>query len=888
MIARLTAVRQTHALGRAERGTRMLASSSEAMSLSSGGRLGPYQIVGFLGAGGMGVVYRARDSRLGREVAIKVLPDELSSDPERLERFSREARAVAALNHPNILSVYDVGDEGGTPYAVFELLDGETLRGRLGRGPLPAADAVELAAQAARGLAAAHREGIVHRDVKPENLFLARGRLLKILDFGLAKAVADGEGATAETASALTEAGGRVGTAAYMSPEQARGQHVDHRSDLFSLGAVLHEMLGGVSPFRRETAADTVVALLKEPPAMLPAAATRELPGLSPVLARCLAKDPEERFQTAADLEFALQQALGSAGGVSIPGAGTTRVPRSWLVAGFVALALAASAVGLFVARRGAPEPPSFRLLTARTGVVTSARFSNDGQSVFFSGAWGGGRMETLEQRLDELESRALDLPPGRVVGSAAGELAILSTPNPFWTNPVRSTLVRVPARGAGARVVADDVTGADWARDGSSFAIVRQDGGVDRLEYPPGRGLYTSPGSLTALRISPDGRSVAFLERPVRGEVLTRLGVVDGAGRVGFLMKPPGFVEGMAWSPDGREVWISGWFAVSQDTSTFSLVAVTLSGRTRLLLTLPGPFRLLDLGPKDRVLLAVDQRRVETAGRLAGDDRERDLSLRDWTFLMDLAPDGRIILFSDRDPRNGTMAAFLRRAAEPQPVRLDLGEPQSLSPDESRLTLFVRLPDSLRVIPTGAGTPLTLPRGSITHYFNSRWLPDGRHLLIAAQEKDRPKRLFLQEVPDGLPRPVTPEGIMTMYPAISPDGKWVAAGLERRGSLQQAWPLGGGDPRPLPGLKPGDWVVRWSSDGRFVFAYENNLLQPPWPILRVNLETGRREVWKELQPVASSGVAFLLRLHVTPDGRSYAYTFERAQSQLYLVTGLR
>jgi dipeptidyl aminopeptidase/acylaminoacyl peptidase len=860
------------------------------MPLPPGERLGPYEIVGLLGTGGMGVVYRARDARLGREVAIKVLPDELSSDPSRLERFSREARAVAALNDPHILSVYDVGDERGTPYVVFELLDGETLRTRLGRGPLPAADAGEFAAQAARGLAAAHREGIVHRDVKPENLFLARGRVLKILDFGLAKALAvgNGGGATAETADAMTEPGGRVGTAPYMSPEQARGRSVDHRSDLFSLGVVLHEMLGGASPFRRETAAETIVAILKEEPGTLAAAATQGMPGLRPILARCLAKDPEERFQSAADLDFVLRQALGSADSVGSPRARGTRLQRSRVMAGLVVLALAAAAAALLVGRRSAPEPPSFRQLTARTGVVTSARFSSDGQSVFFSGTWGGDGMETLEQRLDELESRALALPPGRVVGAAAGELAILSTPSPEWTNLVKSTLVRVPARGAGARVVAEGVRCADWARDGSTFAIVRQDGGVDRLEYPPGRALYTSPGTLSELRISPNGRRVAFLEQPVRGETDARLGVVDGAGQVGFLAEPRGSIEGIAWSPDGQEIWISGWLTVSEDAMTASLAAVTLSGRTRLLLRLPGPFRLLDVSPPDRVLLAVDERRVETAGRLAGDDRERDLSFRDWTFLMDLSADGRTILFSDRDPRVGTQAAFLRRAAEPQPVRLDLGEPQSLSPDGSRVTLFVRIPESLRVIPTRAGTALTLPRGSIAHYFNSRWLPDGRRLLVAAQEKDRPKRLFLQDVPDGLPQPVTPEGVTTMYPAISPDGRWVAAGLEQPGSLQQAWPLDGGDPRPLRGLKPGDWVVRWSGDGRFVFAYENDRLQPPWSILRVDLETGHREVWKELQPRSSPGATFLARIHVTPDGQSYGYTFKRAQSQLHLVTGLR
>jgi dipeptidyl aminopeptidase/acylaminoacyl peptidase len=859
------------------------------MRLSAGGRLGPYEVVGLLGAGGMGVVYRARDPRLAREVAVKVLPDEFSLDPGRLERFRREARAVAALDHPNILSVHDVGTEGGTPYVVFELLEGQTLRERLAGGPLPVRTALDLAVQIARGLGAAHRRGIVHRDIKPENLLVARGGLLKILDFGLAKALGGGDArrSTEETATA-TKDGGQPGTAAYMSPEQARGQPVDPRSDLFSLGVVVHEMLTGASPFHRDTPAETVVAILKEPPGPLPPAVVEGASGMGPVLARCLAKEPDDRFQSAADLEFALQQTLGSPGTVGAPRARAQGARPFRVAAALIALALVAGVASLFVGHGTAPRPTAFRKLTARAGFVASARFSPDGQTVLFSGTWAGHEMETLEQRLDALEPRALELPPGRVSGSAGGEVAIVMATGPFWQkNWPPGTLFRVPAQGGGARIVAEGITSADWARDASAFAIVRRDGGFDRLEFPSGRRVYSSPGTLTRPRISPDGRSVAFIEHPVRGETAARLGVVDDAGLVRFLTEGQRELWGMSWSPDGREVWVSG--RVEESTGVSSLEAVTESGRKRLLLRLPGgPLRLLDVSPQGRALLAVDQWRWHTVGRLAGDDRERDLTFRDRTYLMDLSPDGRTILFSDVDTRQDRPTAFLRRAADPQPVRLDFGEPQSLSPDGSRLILFVRDPESLRVIPTGAGEAFTLPRGAIAHYFNSRWLPDGRRVLIAGQEKDRPKRLFLQEVPDGLPRPATPEGIMTMYPAISPDGKWVAAGLQQHGALQAAWPLGGGNPRPLRGLEPGDWVLRWSDDERFVFAYETGRAQPPWLIFRVDLETGQRAVWKELPPPGSSGVPLLTRIQVTPDGRWYGYTYTGIQSDLYLVTGLR
>ena len=861
------------------------------MALSAGGRLGPYQVVGLLGAGGMGLVYRARDPRLGRDVAIKVLPEELSRDPKRLERFAREARAVGALSHPNILSVHDVGSEDGAPYVVFELLEGETLRERLEGGPLPARAALDLAVQVARGLGAAHRQGIVHRDLKPENLLVTRGGLLKILDFGLAKSRGPENGAGPEerTASGVTEPGGRLGTAAYMSPEQARGEPVDHRSDLFSLGVVIQEMLVGASPFRRETAAETIVAILKESPPALPPAVAVDLPGLGAIVARCLAKDPEDRFQSAVDLEFALRQALGPAGPAG-PVPGAPKAGRR-LAALAPVVAFAAGAALVLVGRGTPPDPPGFRKLTARPGAVASALFSPDGFTVLFSGSWAGSGLRTFEQRIDALEPRVLDLPSGRVVGSAGGEHAIVTASGP-QTGSWSGTLIRTPQQGGGARVVAEGVVNADWAADGSAFAITRTDGGRARVEYPPGRTLYETPGALAGVRISPDGKKVAFIEHPVRGHLESRIGVVDAGGAVTFRGRPKVWIRSMAWSPDGHEVWFtySEWGLVphADAPSGWSLGAVTLSGRERLLLRLPDTFRVLAVSARGNALLSIDQLRRETVGRLAGDVEERDLAFRDGTFLLDLAPDGRTILFADRDTRSGRLTAYLRRAAEAQPVRLEQGEPHSLSPDGSRVTLNIQGREGLRVIPVGAGEAVMLPRGTIDRYYNSRWLPDGRRVLVAAQETDRPKRLFVQDVPSGLPRPVTPEGVMNMYPAISPDGKWVAAGLEQKGSLQSAWPIDGGEPRPLRGLAPGDWVVRWSDDGHSVFAYDPGRVDPPWPVVRVDLETGRREVWKELVPPGASGATQLLRVQVTPDGRSYGYTFERAQSDLYLVSGLR
>ena len=288
------------------------------MALTTGTKLGPYEIQSPIGAGGMGEVYRASDTRLGRDVAIKVLPESFASDADRLRRFEQEARSIAALNHPNILAVHDIGEQGGIRYIVTELLEGRSLREQLNDGPLPVRKALDFARQICDGLAAAHSRGIVHRDLKPENIFCTREGHVKILDFGLAKqglpqgdhADATMNGAT--MAVAQTEPGMVMGTVGYMSPEQVRGVTADHRSDLFSLGAILYEMLSGRRAFKRDTTAETMTAILKEEPPELTATNTAISPGLDRIVHRCMEKEPAQRFQSASDLGFALESLSGT------------------------------------------------------------------------------------------------------------------------------------------------------------------------------------------------------------------------------------------------------------------------------------------------------------------------------------------------------------------------------------------------------------------------------------------------------------------------------------------------------------------------------------------------------------------------------------------------
>ena len=363
------------------------------MTLTAGSRLGPYEIVSPLGAGGMGEVYKARDTKLNREVAIKVLPERLAGDPDALQRFEREARAVAALSHPNILAIHDFGDQDGTAYAVTELLEGKTLRERL-EGPLPARKAIEYAVQVAHGLAAAHGKGIVHRDLKPENIFVTDDGRVKILDFGLARQqspVLSGAPLTeAPTTPASTEPGVVLGTVGYMSPEQVRGYAADHRSDVFSFGAVLYEMLTGRRAFRGASAADTMSAVLNAEPELAPAFSTSE-PALTQIVRRCLEKSPGERFQSAQDLAFALASLSSSTRSGTTPRFPIR--PRRIAVGSVAALAVLLAAFAVF-SRVGGRRHPIDSL-----AVLPFANASADPESEYLS----DGITESLINRLSRL-----------------------------------------------------------------------------------------------------------------------------------------------------------------------------------------------------------------------------------------------------------------------------------------------------------------------------------------------------------------------------------------------------------------------------------------------------------------------------------------------------
>ncbi len=845
------------------------------MPLTPGTRLGPYEVVSALGAGGMGEVYRARDPRFGREVALKILSSEFAEDRDRMRRFEQEARAAGALNHPHILAVYDAGERDGSPYMVSELLEGQTLRDRMAGGPLGVRKSVEIAVQIARGLAAAHEKGIVHRDLKPENIFLTRDGRVKILDFGLAKmgpAAAADEGSATRTRG--TDPGTVLGTAGYMSPEQVRGQAVDHRTDLFALGAILYEMLTGRKAFRRDTPADTLAAILHEELPDL----TAIQPGLPAALERivrhCLEKERDERFASARDLAFDLE-ALTDAG------TGPSRVQRGWTRGWAWRKALPlllwtalVSGASLWWARRLEPVPPTYRQLTFRTGTVTNARFSPDGSYFLYSAAWSGGPARLYSTRLDVPGDNDLGL-EGDFVGVTKDAVLVIRPDH---------VLVRANLAGQGPREVAENVWAADASAAGDRIVAVRRMPGRDVVESPPGKVIHETSGRIYNVRISPAGDRVALLEAAQPGIVPTRVGVLTPGGPPRWLT-PVGIFTAVGWSPDGAEIWVT-----MRQQGRASLQAVSLSGRQRTLLTAPQEPILHDVRLDGRWLVSFTPlRKGVLRGMTSGMTEEAEFAHLGGAQCFEISPDGRtLVLSTSSSPAAVPQSVYLGSFGESPPVRLGPGFSGGLSPDGRLLAVMGDNFTTLDLVPTGAGDTRRLPAGSIRNYFDVRFRPDGRSLLIAASEADRPRRLFLQDVAGGDPRPVSPEGVDVLYAMPSPDGRWVVAGPDWRATPDLLHPLeGGGEPRPIPGLAKGEQALRFDADGTHVFIRTDAVDRPFARIARLDIRTGRREAWKEIRPPDTRGVATIDFVFLGPGGRSYSYFYIVEPSTLFLVEGV-
>jgi Tol biopolymer transport system component len=728
------------------------------MTLSAGTRLGPYEILALLGVGGMGEVYRARDTRLGREAAVKVLPEALSADRERLARFESEARAASALNHPNIVTIYDVGEADGVAWIGMELVEGSTLRDVLAEGPLPPRRAAALAAQLADGLARAHEAGIVHRDFKPENVLVTRQGRAKILDFGLAR-VADTAAAAssqAPTAAGKTQPGTVLGTVGYMAPEQVRGQPADHRTDIFALGAVLYEMAAGRRAFSGATPADVMTAILRLDPAELPAGAP---PALERIVKRCLEKGPDERFQSARDLAFALEALSGASGASPVAAGAAARGlrPGTWLPA--AAAAAAAFVLAWFLrpaltAGGGAPSFSRAVRLAGGPGRQFGAVLSPDGKWVaYLSDARGptdvfvkflaGGEAANLTARTGLNVQSRVDIggpdvsPDGTllIVDAAAPGTAPISLPSAYegWAIPV-------PLGGAPRRFLA---------------------------------GAHS-------VRFSPDGRRVVYVRAGAsRGDALVAADS-DGSNPKEIL-KPRGglHTHWPAWSSDGKFVY-------------FIYGIVNSNGEPSEI------FRVPATGGEPEPVVRTSRRAVYPVPM----------------------PDGRGLIYA-ANVDSPDLGLWWRPFGRGEPLRLTVGvgsyaEPRLSADGRLLVSTLVDVRQSLLSIPVQAladAAPRALTDGE-TGDFDPAVVPQSGRIVFSSSRSGN-RNLWLATADATDPQPLTAGNALDERPAVSPDGKQIAF-VSDRGGQRSIWvvPIEGGAPRRIAAAQVLDTLC-WSPDGR-------------------------------------------------------------------------
>ncbi|MEI6667540.1 MAG: protein kinase [Acidobacteriota bacterium] len=886
------------------------------MSLAPGTRLGPYDIVSAIGAGGMGEVYKAKDPRLGRDVAIKVLPLSFADDPGRRARFEREAQAVAALSHPNVIAIFDTGlhepetSSGGlgqagpgqaAVYIVMELLAGQTLRERLSGGALPVRKAVDIAVQIARGLGAAHGKLIVHRDLKPENIFLLDDGQVKILDFGLARHATAAENSGGMQTMAATDPGSVLGTVGYMAPEQVRGQAVDARADLFALGAVLYEMVSGQRAYQRDTAADTMTAILTLDPPELVGSRPDLSPALDRIIRHCLEKNVNERFQNARDIAFALEALSGSASGTALSGAavvGSARRPRArLLIASAVVAALVLGASAGYLGR-GASAPKSagaadltFKPVSFEDGFVFAARFAADGRTIVYSADWERQPRGVYLTSVDSSEYRSLGFPGADLLGvSRSGELAILnesavSAGNPYWRI---GTLAKGSLTGGARRPELERVRFADFGPN-NTVAVVRDDAHSQALEYPVGHVLAEVPVTAgrtsegmsiyAAPRVSPSGAHVAYFDLHVASAY--RVNIVDRSGTLVTQSSPFFDWWALAWTPS-NEVWFAATETSGRQTTIFSL---DLAGHQRPVFRAPGAITLHDISAEGDALVSFDRisSRIEVVE--GSDPTPLDRSWRESATLTAFSTSHTLLFDGSGDSGGFLGSVYAWQPKEAQPVRIADGSGVGLSPDGKKaLVRSLQTPPKLSIVPTGTGQPQIVDMGPVEVVSWGGWLPDGRLVIQATRPGSRPSVFILSAdgrqittlLPGGVTLPVMGTNL------ISPDGSRIVA-VDAAGKVVTCTitkPVC----HPVAGTLDGDNVAGWSADGQSLFVYQRQLVEGK--IDRLDVASGRRSAWKTVHPLKSL-VSGLSNLIVSPSGAT-AYGYNRDASQLYVIKGLK
>jgi eukaryotic-like serine/threonine-protein kinase len=559
------------------------------------------------------------------------------------------------------------------------------------------------------------------------------------------------------------------------------------------------------------------------------------------------------------------------------------RPRRRWVLQAVCAViaAVVLVALGVLFGRHTVhAQAPYFQRITVMYGTVYSARFAPDGNTIIYAASWDGAPIEIFATDAKRPGSRRLGLQETSLLAvSSTGELAVQQSPSPRFMMTLRGTLGQVPLTGGSPRQIAENVDWADWAPDGKTLAMVSENAGRQRLEFPVGHVIYETTGWVSHPRVSPKGDLVAFLDHPNPADDRGVVSVVDLAGHKRVLSTGWESEEGLAWSPSGNEVWFTATVAGLQR----QLYTVDLTGQVHLSFRGPGGVTLLDIAPDGRLLLTRDEHRTGIMAMAAGAARERDLSWRDWSLPTDLSPDGKWVVFDEEGEQAGpSYTVAMRDLLGSPPVRLGEGMSGGISSDGKWVAATVDY-TQIVLLPTGPGTSRKIESGGIQQYGHPvRWLPEGKRILFAGSLPGRPARCFIQNIDDGHPRPVTPEGVTACL--VSPDGKWVAA-KDSVANQTLLYPIDGGQPKPIPGLSPGE-AFDWTSDPRFMYVHQWK--QPPIKIYRLDLATGQRQLFKELTLSDTKGLCDMPKIRFSADGRSYIYGYTRLLSDLYMVTGLR
>ena len=806
------------------------------MGLASGTKLGPYEIVNAIGAGGMGEVYRARDARLGRDVAIKVLPHSVASDGERLRRFEQEARSIAALNHANIMSIFDVGEADQTAYLVSELLEGEPLRNKLQAGPLPQRRSVEYAVQIAEGLAAAHDKGIIHRDLKPENIFISKDGRVKILDFGLAKLTrAESTAAAAPdglTVGTQTTPGMIVGTAGYMSPEQVRGQEVDARTDIFSLGAILYEMLSGERAFKGETSIETMNAILKEDPPELDTAKLQVSPGLERIVRRCLEKESGQRFHSARDVKFAIE-ALSTSSSATQVRLAQRRGPWHWVGIGLAVLAFVAVFAGIG-ARLGtkeeAPARPMHFAIPMR-GEVSYLAISHDGSMIaFVSPDESSGKNLLNVQAIGSDKATAL---PG-----TEGALY------PFWSPDgeyvgyfANGKLIKIRARGGDPQplaAVSQAPRGGAWSHKGVIIYAFAAEGPLWRVNAD-GSGAAPLTDSIRLPRevthrwpvFLPDGEHFLFF-----GGDFVKQGDLDGlyasslhSGGRKLVMKAESNVEYaepgyLFFMDDAGRLMMRSFDANKLEVTGESSPVIAHVGYYPS--TLWGAFAVSENG-------TVIANPTEGASRsvLTWYDRngkEMGTASEAGVFYNPaLSPDGQRVAHDAADLQAATVHIWLQDLGRTTGTRFTFGRDDVMavwSPDGSQIA-YRTSDGNLHLKPAnGLGTDRVIVQATDGDaVLPNSWSPEGRSLVCTYHRASGgSRRLMLVNIGDNKSTSLLNSDVDAMDGQVSPDGKWLAYASNESGTWQIYVTTLLGAQGKWQVSQSGGTEPRWRRDGKEMF----------------------------------------------------------------------